>query len=93
MAGNRTSGSELEIDTGQFVAAAVLIGVGGLLLFIGFIVGCLHALSEGTRLVSRMETPPNELAKANVNRLSAAAKAGAEAWKGYTGSGAGSAES
>ncbi|MCL2393340.1 MAG: hypothetical protein FWC87_01525 [Acidimicrobiaceae bacterium] len=93
MAGNRTTVGDLEINTGHFVAAAILIGVGGLLLFVGVIVGSLHALSEGTRLVGRMETPPNELAKDKMNRLSIAAKAGANAWKGYTGSDAASAES
>lgn len=92
MAGDRTGVGGIEIDTAHFVAAAVLIGVGGLLAFIGVIIGTLHAITEGTRLVGRMETPPNELAKANVNRLSAAAKAGASAWRGYTASGADSAE-
>lgn len=84
MAGNRTGVGDLEIDTGRFVVAGVLIGVGGLLCFLGAVIGGLHALSEGTRLVGRMETPPNELAREHVNRLTLAAKAGANAWKGYT---------
>lgn len=74
---------ELAIDTGRFVAAAVLIGIGGLIAFIGAIIGSLHAISEGTRFVGRMDTPPNELARHNVNRLTHVAKVGADAWKGY----------
>jgi hypothetical protein len=95
MAGNgaRAGDDELAIDTGRFVAAAVLMGVGGLLLFIGAIIGSLHAISEGTRLVGRMDTPPNELAKHHMNRLTLAAKAGADAWTKYGPPGAAAGES
>lgn len=86
MAGSQEN--QLQIGTGPFIAAAVLMGVGGLLLFIGFIIACLHVLSEGTRLVGQMETPPNELAKKHLNRLSLAAKAGGSAWRDYSPSGA-----
>jgi len=51
--------SGLEVETGQFLGAAVLIGVGGVVAFTGFTVGCLHALSQGLRLIGRMATPPN----------------------------------
>ena len=30
--------------------------------FAGFTVACLHAFSQGLRLIGRTETPPNELA-------------------------------
>jgi hypothetical protein len=74
--------SGLEVETGQFLGAAVLIGVGGLVAFTGFTIACLHAFSQGLRLIGRMETPPNELARAKVNQAVAAATAGANAWKG-----------
>ena len=81
MAGNQEN--QLQIGTGPFIASGILIGVGGLLAFIGFVIGFLHVLSESTRLVGQMDTPPNELAKKHINRLSQAAKAGSSAWKDY----------
>ncbi len=89
----QTEGSRFEVETGPFKTATVLVGVGGLLAFIGFIVACLHALRQGSRLVGQLETPPNEVARAKINQLMAAATAGANAWKGYVqsdGSSAGS---
>lgn len=74
--------SGLEVETGPFLGAAVLVGLGGLLAFTGFTLGCLHALSEGLRLMGRMETPPNELARVKMRQVAAAATAGASAWKG-----------
>jgi hypothetical protein len=73
----------LEIETGRFLGAAVLIGVGWLVAFTGFIIGCLHAFSQGLRLIGQMETPPTELARAKINQALAAATAGANAWKGH----------
>jgi hypothetical protein len=83
---DRTQGvqSGLEIETGKFLGAGVLIGVGGLVAFTGFILGCLHALSQGLRLIGQMETPPNELARAKMSQAVAAATAGANAWKGIS---------
>jgi hypothetical protein len=74
--------SGLEVETGQFLGAAVLVGVGGLVAFTGFTVGCLHALSQSLRLVGRTENSPNEWARAKMNQAVAAAAAGANAWKG-----------
>jgi hypothetical protein len=76
--------SGLEIETGQFLGAGLLVGIGGLVAFAGFVVGCLHALSQGLRLIGGMETPPNELARSKMNQAVAAATAGAHAWKGQT---------
>ncbi len=78
----QTGDSKFEVETGPFLVGTVLIGVGGLLAFIGFIVACLHALSQGSQFVNQLETPPNEVARAKVNQLKAAATAGANAWKG-----------
>jgi hypothetical protein len=74
---------DLEVETRPFLGAGVLVGVGGLVAFVGVIVGCLHARSEGLRLIGRMETPPNELARAKMNQAVAAATAGANAWKRF----------
>jgi hypothetical protein len=87
MAGNGKN--QIQISTGPFVASGILVGLGGLLGFIGFVIGLLHLLNESTRFVGLMETPPNKLAKDNLNRLSMAAKAGGSAWRDYTASGTG----
>jgi hypothetical protein len=92
MTKNQTEDTQFQVETGPFVVGTVLIGVGGLLAFIGVIVACLHALSQGSRLVSQLETPPNEMARTKMNQLMAAATAGANAWKGFAPSDASPAE-
>ena len=86
MAGDQEN--QMQINTGPFIAGAVLMGLGALFLFIGFIIECLQVVSEGTRLVGQMDTPPNELARTHINRLQMAAKAGGSTWKNYATMGA-----
>jgi hypothetical protein len=92
MVRRQTEGSQFGVETGPFLTATMLIGLGGLVAFIGFIIACLHALSQGSRLIRELETPPNELARSKINQLMAAATAGANAWKGFAQPDAGSAE-
>lgn len=72
---------QFQVDKGPIMAATVLIGIGGLLAFIGIVIGVLQALNEGSKLVNQLETPPSELARARIEQLRTAATAGVNAWK------------
>lgn len=72
---------QFQVDKGPFMIATVLVGIGGLLAFIGIVIGVLQALNEGSKLVNQLETPPSELARARIEQLRTAATAGVNAWK------------
>jgi hypothetical protein len=72
---------KVEFESGPLIAGSVLMGVGGLLAFIGFVIGGLHALNQAIRWFASMENPPNAVAKTKWSQLLAAGAAGANAWK------------
>jgi hypothetical protein len=72
---------KVEFESGPLTVGAVLVGVGGLLAFIGAIIAGLHLLGQAVRWVASWEQPPTEIAKANWGRVRAAGQAGASAWK------------
>jgi hypothetical protein len=77
-----------EIDRGPLILAALLVGLGGLIAFIGMAMGTKSAVAHGRRFVAAMDPPPADLAKLKWSQLRAAgaagAAAGADAWKTST---------
>jgi hypothetical protein len=78
----RGTQQEMQFESGPLVAGALLVGVGGLLAFIGLVISITHALSQGVRWAGSLEHPPSEVAKTKWTQLKAAGSAGASAWKG-----------
>lgn len=68
-------------ESGPLIAASILVGVGALLAFIGFVIGGLHAIGQAMRWLERLERPPSEVAKSKWSQFIAASTAGANAWK------------
>jgi len=75
--------SGFDVHTAPLRVAALLMGAGAVLSFVGFVLALIEAMSQGQRLVNQMETPPNEMARSKVNQMMAAANAGANAWKEF----------
>jgi hypothetical protein len=71
----------VQFESGPYLTGSVLVGVGGLIAFIGVLIGALHALSQGMHWLESLETPPSEMAKMRWTQAKAAGLAGAEAWK------------
>jgi hypothetical protein len=72
---------KVQFESGPLTVGAVLVGVGGLLAFIGTIIAGLHLLGQAVRWVASWEQQPAEIAKTNWGRVRAASQAGASAWK------------
>jgi hypothetical protein len=72
---------KVEFESGPLIAGSVLVGVGGLLAFIGLVIGGLHAVSQAIRWLASLENPPTEVAKSKWTQFLAAGAAGANAWK------------
>jgi hypothetical protein len=75
---------KVEFESGPLIVGSVLVGVGGLLAFIGLVIGGLHAVNQGIRWLANMEHPPTEVAKSKWSQFLAAGAAGANAWKDST---------
>lgn len=75
---------KVEFESGPLIVGSVLVGVGGLLAFIGLVIGGLHAVSLGIRWLASLEHPPSEVAKTKWSQFLAAGAAGANAWKDST---------
>jgi hypothetical protein len=75
---------KVEFESGPLIVGSVLVGVGGMLAFIGLVIGGLHAVSQGFRWLASLEHPPSEVAKTKWSQLLAAGAAGASAWKEST---------
>jgi hypothetical protein len=75
-----------EIDRGPLIFAAVLVGLRGLVPFVGMAIGTKSALTHGRRYVAAMDPSPGDLAKLKWGQFKAAgaAGAGADAWKTST---------
>lgn len=80
--------SGFEIERGPLILAALLVGLGGLVAFIGMALGTKSAVTHGRRYVAAMDPSPGDLAKLKWGQLKAAgvagAAAGADAWKTTT---------
>lgn len=72
---------KVQFESGPLVVGSVLVGVGGLLAFIGLAIGALHAVGLGIRWLASMEQTPSEVAKTKWSQFLAAGTAGANAWK------------
>jgi hypothetical protein len=77
--------SGFEIDRGPLIFAALLVGLGGLIAFLGMAIGTKSAVTHGRRYIEAMDPSPSELARLKWSQLRAAgaagASAGADAWK------------
>jgi hypothetical protein len=72
---------KVEFESGPLIAGSILVGMGALLAFIGFVIGGLHATRQAIRWMASLEHPPAEVAKSKWSQFVAASSAGANAWK------------
>lgn len=72
---------KVEFESGPLIVGSVLVGVGGLLAFIGLVIGGLHAVNQVIRWFASLEHPPTDVAKSKWSQFLAAGAAGANAWK------------
>jgi hypothetical protein len=77
----RTDWSLQDVDRSAVLAAAVLIGIGGLLGLIGLSVGGGALVAACRRWYRRVDLAPHELARLKWEQARAAAGAGAGAWQ------------
>jgi len=75
---------KVEFESGPLIVGSVLVGVGGLLAFIGIVIGGLHAVSQALRWFASLENQPTDVAKTKWSQFLAAGAAGANAWKDST---------
>lgn len=75
------AGAEAGLDRRLIAAAAVLIGVGGLLGFAGMAIGGGAMLAAGRRWMRRNEVHPRDLAAQTWRQTREASRAGAQAWR------------
>jgi hypothetical protein len=72
---------KVEFESGPLIVGSILVGVGGLLAFIGLVIGGLHAVNQAIRWFASLEHPPTDVAKGKWSQFLAAGAAGANAWK------------
>jgi hypothetical protein len=77
----RTDWSLQDVNRSAVLAAALLIGIGGLLGLIGLSVGGAALATACRRWYRRVDLPPHELARLKWEQARAAAGAGAGAWQ------------
>jgi hypothetical protein len=75
------AGAEAGLDRRLITAAAILIGVGGLLGFAGMAVGGGAILAAGRRWMRRKDVRPRDLAAQTWRQTRDASRAGAQAWR------------
>jgi hypothetical protein len=81
MDSRRTDWSLQDLNRSAVLAAAVLIGIGGLLGLVGLSVGSAAMVAACRRWYRRVDLPPHELARLKWEQARAAAGAGAGAWQ------------
>jgi hypothetical protein len=77
------------IERGPFIAAAILFGLGGLVMFIAMALGTKAAVEHSRRFVETMDPSVGDFAKKRWSQVVAAgmaagqagAQAGADAWR------------
>ena len=78
-----------QIERGPFIAAAILFGLGGLVMFIAMALGTKAAVEHSRRFVENMDPSVGDFAKSKWNQVlsaglaasQAGAQAGADAWR------------
>lgn len=81
MTDNGSLQRQIQLDTRLLGAAAVLVGVGGVVWFAGMVLGGSAVLGAARQWVRQLDQPPAELAKSKWQQLTAATAAGAQTWK------------
>ena len=76
-----TSDEQGLVNKGTLIAAAVVGGVGAVLLSVGAAVGGVSLLSSCRRWVAAMDTPPSQVARARLGQARVATSAGIDAWR------------
>ena len=75
------SRGDLQLSRRRITGGGVLIGIGGLLGFIGMLLVGSAIVSAARQRVNQLEQPPSELAKRTWQQARAATTAGAKAWR------------
>ena len=78
-----------EIERGPFIAAAILFGLGGLVMFIAMALGTKAAVEHSRRFVENMDPSMGDFARKRWSQVvtagraagQAGAQAGADAWR------------
>ena len=71
----------IHLNRSLLVGGGVLVGVGGLLGFTGFVLVGSALMSATRQWVDQLERPPSEIARRKWQQAKAAASAGAKAWR------------
>ena len=79
--GNTTSNGDVQLSRRRIAGGGVLVGVGGLLGFIGMLLVSSAIISAARQRVNQLEQPPREIAKLKWQQARAATTAGANAWR------------
>jgi hypothetical protein len=77
----RTDWSANDINRGTVLAAALLVGIGGLFAMAGLSVACAALAAASRRWYRRVDLPPHEIARLKWEQAKAAAGASAGAWR------------
>jgi hypothetical protein len=77
----KTSHNGIQVDQRRMVGGAVLVGIGGLLGFMGILLVSSALATAVRRWIQQLEQPPSEIAKLRWQQAKAATTAGAEAWR------------
>ncbi len=75
------SNDPVQVDRRLIVGAAVLIGVGGFLIFTGALLGSTALAAAARKWVRQLERPPSEMARMKWQQLRAAGAAGTQGWR------------
>jgi hypothetical protein len=71
----------IQLNRSLVMGGGVLVGVGGLLGFTGFVLVGSALMSATRQWLDQLERPPSEIARRKWQQAKAAAAAGAEAWR------------
>jgi hypothetical protein len=72
---------KLQINTGQVIGGAILIGVGGIMALAGLAVAGTALFTAYRERIGQMDVPPSELARKHWGRMKAATAAGLGEWR------------
>jgi hypothetical protein len=80
MTNSQVSQPKLQINTGQVVGGAILIGIGGIMALTGLGVAGTALVTAYRERIGQMDVPPSELARHHWGRVKAATAAGLAEW-------------
>lgn len=81
MTNSQVSQPKLQINTGQVVGGAILIGIGGIMALAGLGVAGTALLTAYRERIGQMDVPPTELARRHWGRMKSATAAGVGEWR------------